>query len=259
MKSKFLISLLLLFLTLVCICPNPASAQQAVGLKASVGRYYFSASGIVSPFASVVMTSQNIYLSSAVADSRGGFVMPKALVNDGFDSFCLEATDFRRIGTSYTCFKTNPPKSDFIQSGLFLPPTVGLSGRKIEPNSSILSSGYTMPGSAVRINLGEGLWVDAKADKSGFYKSEIKNVPVGRYELYAAAVYNNKSSGKPTKTFTVESLSLLSGIPFVPLLAISASILVIILFIIVLVKKKKGKSSFHSFSLRGLLSKLKLR
>lgn len=219
-------------------------AQEGVSLKASIGRYYFSASGIASPYASVVMISQNIFLSSAVADSKGRFVLPRTLVNDGFDEFCLEVADIRRIGDSYTCFKTDPPKSDFSKDEIFLAPTVGLSGRKITPNSSIFASGYTMPNSDVSVNLGNDFWIATEADTNGYYKAEIKKIPKGTYELYAAATYQNKGSIKPTRTFKVESIGWLSSIPaWILLLALILILILIFIPLIILWMRRRKKRS----------------
>lgn len=241
---------------------NVTGTPYSVNMKASVGRYYFSASGIISPFASLVLTTHGNFLASTVADLKGNFQFQPSLVNDGFDSYCIEATDIRRIGTSYTCFKSDPPKANIEKDGLFLAPTVGLSGRKITPNSSIFSSGYSMPNSTVTINLGNGLWITAKADEGGYYKSEIKEIPPGKYELYAGAYYEKKTSDKPTRTFKVESISLFSSIPKnILLIATVFSLVLVFILVIILFKKfknrkkeKKGKKTnrpLRTFSLHS--------
>lgn len=243
MRYKLALSFLSAFI-LLFVRFDSTSAQNSVDTKASVGRFHFLASGIVSPYASVVMTSQGNFLSTTVADSEGNFVLPKALVNDGFNNFCLEATDIKRIGTSYTCFEAEPPTSDFSREDIFLPPTVGLSARRITVNSPLLTSGYSMPEADVTVNVGEGLWTSVKADEDGFYKSEMNEIPKGKYELYATAVYENKSSAKPSKTFTVEVLGLLSSIPswvYIGILALIA--LIIILLIILFWRKRRGKQA----------------
>lgn len=243
MRYKLFVILAVLSVTL--ILPGISRGQNSVDLEASIGRFYFSASGIVSPYASVVMTSQDYFLSSTVADEEGRFYLPEALVNDGFNSFCLEAVDIRRIGTSYTCFEVDPPERDYSKDEIFLPPTVGLSGRKIEPNSSITASGYTMPGSTVDVRLGEGYGVEAQADLNGYYSTELTaGVPPGKYELYATAVYGAKISEKPTRTFTIEVLGLFSLIPswlIWLILILLTSIVIFIPFIILWRKRRKDK------------------
>lgn len=233
------------FVLIFLLFPSSIQAQNIVELKSTVGRYYFFASGLVSPYASVVMTSQDYFLSSTVADSEGRFFLPQALVNDGFNNFCLEAVDIRRIGTSYTCFDVEIPNRDFSKDQIFLPPTVGLSGRKIEPNSSITASGYSMPGSKINVKLDEKYWIETVADVNGYYKTDIgSDVPPGKYELYATAVYEVKKSEKPTRTFPIEVLGLFQMIP-AWLIGLSILILIlmllIILFIILWKRRRKDK------------------
>jgi hypothetical protein len=97
MKQKVALSAILFSLfSLSLTLPNLVQAQNNVEVKASVGKYYFSAKGIVSPYASVVMTTQNTFMSSTVADEQGNFSLPEALVNEGFTDYCLEAVDIKR-------------------------------------------------------------------------------------------------------------------------------------------------------------------
>jgi len=239
MRTKLAVLILVLLFALFSV--NAVYAQKAVNLKASVGRYYFSASGYVSPYASIVMTSQNIFLASTVADSNGRFFLPRSLVNDGFNEFCLEATDIRRIGDSYTCFKTDAPTSDFSKNDIFLSPTVGLSGRKITPNSSITASGYTMPESSVSMNLGNNFWIQTEANSNGYYKTIIQKIPKGDYELFASASYKNKSSIKPTRTYKIESVGLLSILPSWVFLAVLFLALILIIILLIILWKKRHK------------------
>lgn len=239
--SSFVIGLFVLF-------SSHVYAQNNVNLEANVGRFYFSASGIASPYASIVMTSQDFFLSSTVANQHGEFALPEAIVNDGFDEFCLEAIDVRRIGVSYTCFEVDPPTRDFRKDRIFLPPTVGLSGRKIVPNSSITASGYSMPGADVDINVSEEIMFEVRADEDGYYDYELAGgvtggIPQGTYELYATATYVDKDSEIPTKTFSIEVLGVLSSIPawftYFSFLILLLVFLLIILFLIWRKRRKK--------------------
>lgn len=240
--AGFIVLLIFLFVN------SSSYAQSSVGLEASVGRFYFSASGIVSPFASVVMTSQDYFLSSTVANEKGEFVLPPALVNDGFDEFCLEAIDIRRIGTSYTCFEVDPPTRDFEKDRIFLPPTVGLSGRKIEPNSPITASGYSMPGALVDVNVSSDIKIEARADGDGYYNTELEGgtpgaIPSGTYELYATATFGSNKSEVPTRTFRIEVLGLINAIPawfvYIGLFLLLLLILLLVLFFILRKRRRK--------------------
>lgn len=213
---------------------------QAVDVKASVGKYYFSVSGFVSPFASIVMSSNSIFMASTVADTKGNFSIDRVLVNEGFSDFCFEVVDLKRIGDSYTCLKISPVKGDTKKDKIFLPPTVALSAKKINPGSSIFASGYSMPSAKVLLNISEEIILQANADDKGFYKHEIKNLPAGKYSLFATARYEKKDSEIPTKKHEIESLSLFDLVKqnLPKILLIILLILVIIILLIILLSKK---------------------
>jgi hypothetical protein len=228
----------LLFLTLV-ILPTDSNAQ-STDLSASVGKYYFSASGIVSPFASVVMTSDSVFLASTVADKKGNFTLRNAFVNEGFSKFCLEAIDMKRIGSSYTCFEIEPLASDGSKDEIFLPPTIGFSGKKINPGSSVTASGYSMPNSEVEINISESIKINIRADKTGYYKTEIREIPSGKYNVYGVSEYQSRKSLEPSRKVLIESVSygsILRQRLGVVLLGVFL-ILVLILLILVFLSRK---------------------
>lgn len=231
MKAKFyclLFALLFLFISV-----SQAQAQKSVNVKASVGKYYFSLSGYASPFASIVMRSNSISLASTVADPKGNFSIKRVLVNEGFTDFCLEVIDIKRIGDTFTCFKIPPVVKDTEKRNIFLPPTIGLSGKRLVPGSSIFASGYSMPNAEVIINISKDIIIKTRADKSGFYKIEIKDVPAGKYSLFATARYEKRDSEKPDKRVELESLSL-SGLIQENLLLILL-ILLLVLIVIILI------------------------
>ena len=258
MKAKyncFIVIIASLFIGLSIIIASGAWAQSSTTVKASVGKYYFSVSGYVSPFASIVMSSNSIFMASTVADPKGNFSIQRVLVNEGFTDFCLEAVDVKRIGDSFTCFKIPPALGDTQKDNIFLPPTIGLSGKKIMPGSSVFASGYSMPNAKVLINISQDIILQTTADKSGFYKLEIKDLPVGKYNLFASARYENRDSEKPDKKLELESLSLtqlirqnLLIILFVLLIALAIIILIFILLSKRLREKIKELLSRKPFS-----------
>lgn len=239
---KKLIVFLLYFLVFI-----PQASAQATNVSASVGKYYFSVSGFVSPFASVVMNSNSFFMASTVADAKGNFVINSVLINEGFSDFCLEAIDVKRIGDSYTCFKIDPLMGDGRKENIFLPPTLGLSGKKINPGSSVFASGYTMPYATVKISISKDIEIEIIADKDGFYKYEIKDIPAGKYSLFATANYERKDSEKPSKTKDLESLSAGGVIRenlWIILLIVLIVIAVIILLLILLSRRLREKLKY---------------
>ncbi len=249
MRLKFY-CFIVVILSLFLLTLSRTNAQ-STKLQASVGKYYFSVSGFVSPFASIVMSSNSIFMGSTVADPKGNFSIQKVLVNEGFSEFCLEAIDIKKIGDSYTCFKISPLSSDGKKENIFLPPTMGLSGKKINPGSSIFASGYSMPNAKVILNISKDIIIEVIADANGFYKYEIKDLPVGKYSLFATARYEKKDSEKPSGKKDFESLSagelISKNLPFV-LLIVLIGLIILILLIILLSKKVRNK-------IRGVLGK----
>src|ERR1035437_3160478 len=103
------------------------SGSLGTTVQASVGEFYLNLSGFVSPFASIVLSSDGVLMRTTIADEKGNFSIPQVLIKMGFSHFCLDAIDFKRIGESYTCF-TIPPATDSVtMNNIFLPPTLGLS------------------------------------------------------------------------------------------------------------------------------------
>ena len=174
---------------------------------ASVGEFYLSLWGYISPFASVVLTSDGIFLRATVADEKGNFIISQVLIKAGFKSFCLDAIDFKRIGESYTCFSIPPATASITMKDIFLPPTLGLSRTKINAGGSATAFGYTMPKAKVTLHI-NGELLTTYADSNGYYQVTIKNLKAGNYSLYATAEYKQKQSLEPTKKLKLESLSI---------------------------------------------------
>lgn len=212
------------------------SFSQAVDLKADsqtqvqaqVGQLYLNVSGFISPFASIVMNSNGVFLRSTVADSNGYFYISTVLINRGFSGFCLTAVDFQRLGESTTCFSFPPAENNVTIESIFLPPTLGLSRTQVVAGSTVYAYGYTMPGSRVTLyfNSGQKLTIvdqtfaqanptgggqklTAVADSKGYYKFSLKNLEAGSYEIYAKANYENRESETPTKDIELKVLSTL--------------------------------------------------
>jgi len=205
-KRKALIFILLI-LNSYFIYLKPAEAGLKVPVQAQVGKFYLNLSGYISPYASVVLTIDGLFVRATVADAGGNFSISGVLIKDGFTAFCLEAVDFRRLGDSYTCFNIPPAKDNVIMNGIFLPPTLGLSKNVIAEGGETLAFGYTMPNAEVTLYLSNGQKLTTFADQTGYYVFHIKNLKAGSYNLYAKAFYNHKESLAPTKTVQLRALS----------------------------------------------------
>lgn len=175
-------------------------------ISANVGDFYLSLSGYVAPYASIVLTSEGVFLRATTADKAGYFYLSEVLVRRGLSSFCLQALDFKRIGESYTCFNIKPMNKSFSMSNIFLPPTLGLSRTEIGEGEEAIASGYSMPGALVTLFV-NGEKLTSYADQTGYYQFKLKNLKAGKYELYAKATYEDKESLEPTKKLELRTLS----------------------------------------------------
>ena len=184
------------------------SISRGVGVSATVGSYYLNLSGSIAPYASVILTSNNIVLRSTVADSNGYWFISQILINPGFSNFCLDAIDYKRLGESYTCISIPPAVGNITKDNIFLPPTLGLQKKTVNQGSEATAWGYTMRGGTVTLHLSDGRVITIQADKEGFYSFQVPVPTAGTYELFADAVFNGASSLKPDKKTTLIVLSL---------------------------------------------------
>lgn len=175
-------------------------------VQAAVGQYYLSLWGYISPFASVVLTFDGVFVRATVADAQGNFIISQVLIKSGFHSFCLDAIDFKRIGESYTCFSIPPATGSIIMKDIFLPPTLGLSRTQVNAGGSATAFGYTMPKAKVTLHV-NGELLTTYADLNGYYEFVLKDLKAGNYSLYATANYQQKDSLDPTKKLNLEALS----------------------------------------------------
>lgn len=173
----------------------------------TVGDLYLTISGYASPYASVSLYINNIFVRGGMANQKGEFYISDVLIRDGLTSFCLKTVDFRHVGESESCFKTPPAKESITKNAIFLPPTLALSKNDIAEGETTIAYGYTMPGSDVVLHLDNGKIYNLKADKNGYFRLELKGLKAGKYALFATAKYKTLTSSSPAKKLKVHVLS----------------------------------------------------
>lgn len=179
-----------------------------VQVSAQVGEFVVNISGLASPNASIVLTSEGQFLRSTVADSKGYFYITGVSVKQGFSSFCLSAVDFKRIGESEACLDFDPVVASRDFKDIFLPPTIGLFEKRINAGNDALIFGYSMSGAEVEIKIRDGQTFTVASDNTGYYEYRYKNVPAGTYLLQSEAEFEGKKSLPPTKEAKLEALSI---------------------------------------------------
>lgn len=180
-------------------------AKPPVSVSATIGEYYLSVSGYISPFASVALIIDGIYYRGTVADANGNFSISSVRIKSGLTGFCLQAKDFHNLGESYSCFHVPPAAGNIKKENIFLPPTLALQRAEIAAGSSVLAFGYTMPGATVKLHIGSRI-LTVTADKNGYFVVTIEGLKAGEYQLFADATYNGHDSVSPSRFLKLKAL-----------------------------------------------------
>lgn len=183
-----------------------AATSSSESVDATIGSLKLSISGFIAPYASVVLTSDSIFLASTVADANGNFSFSDVVVNSGFSGYCFDAIDQRRLGESYTCFGSEPVTSNTSITGIFLPPTLGVQREEIQLGNNAMFWGYSMPFATIILHISDGSDLHVNTDKSGYYQTTVLLRNTGSYQISAEGIYNNQLSAKPDKSVSIRVL-----------------------------------------------------
>lgn len=192
--------------------PKKSIKAARSSVAASVGEYSINIDGLSSPYASVVITVNDVFYRSTVAADDGTFSVTDILIQKSGGNFCFTSVDFKRVGESLSCLEIKPTQTVTDLSDIFLPPSIGLSKTKIAQGSESTVFGYTMPGAEVSVQLLYGVIAKLKADRNGYYSYKLSQLKAGKYALLASAVLGTTHSLKPLKPVTLEILSPLDQI-----------------------------------------------
>ena len=212
-RSFIYLSLISFFLFFLFVSLSYAQIRPPYGgglgsrVAGTVGEYYLNITGFSSPFSSISLYIDNVFIRGTVADENGNFSISQVLIKLGLSKFCLRAIDAKQLGQSESCINFPPASGSFEKKNIFLPPTLALSKSQIPEGSSTLAYGYTMPGAEVTLYLSSGEKLTAKADSSGYFEFVLKDLKAGKYTVYATARYNNIDSLAPSKKLYLTVLS----------------------------------------------------
>lgn len=165
--------------------------------------------GYASPYASVVLSSNNVYMRTTTSDQYGNFSFQDVQVQKTNNSnLCLETIDFQRIGDSKACLNLNlNDNNKLIQKDILLPPTIGLQRTEIAYNGEAVVFGYSMPGARVDLHISNGQIIKVNANNTGYYEFKVKHLAPGGYDLYAKSVYQGRASLKPVNKVHLVALT----------------------------------------------------
>ena len=210
------------------ICPFQTQAFEisdsgSVSVSAAIGENEVTIFGYTSPNSKVELTGVDIY-SLDYSDASGYFEFNKLVLPKNSSELCLQSADDVGLSSSLVCVP-HPPETNYHTNigPIVLPPTVALSESSINPNSTVTSSGQSVPNSTVTVYFYK---VDDSAssfpksveayslpkvetvtDKNGNYSINLPTAYASDYRLYTSVKYNDNFSPKSnTLLYTMPSL-----------------------------------------------------
>lgn len=211
--KKFLSILLALFILSSLVSLSyaqirpPYGGGLGTGVAGTVGEYYLNITGYASPFSSISLYINNVFIRGTVADQNGKFSISQVLIKLGLTNFCLKATDGKQLGESNSCISFPATTGSYEKKDIFLPPTLALSKNQVPEGSSVTAYGYTMPGAEVTLHISNGKTLVTKADSKGYFEFILKDYKAGKYTVFATAKYSNIDSISPSQKLEFNVLS----------------------------------------------------
>ena len=210
------------------ICPFQTHAfdisdSESVSVSAAVGENEVTIFGYTSPNSKVELTGVDIY-SVDYSDANGYFEFNKLVLPKNSSELCLQSIDDNNLSSSLVCI-SHPPKTNYHTDigPIILPPTVALSESSIDPNSTVTSSGQSIPNSTItvyfyKIDDSASSFpksveayslpkIETTTDKNGNYNINLPTAYASNYRLYTSVKYNDNFSPKSnTLLYTMPSL-----------------------------------------------------
>lgn len=218
----FRIILLILFL-LSPFQTHALEKSASVSVSASIGENEVTIFGYTSPNSRVELTGINIYALD-FSDDTGYFEFNKLVLPKNPPEFCLQSKDASNRSSSLICLPPPPATNYHTDIGpIILPPTVSLEQDKINPNSTVISSGQSIPKSTVTVyfykvndsaesfpKIAEAYSlpkIETTTDENGNYSINLPTAYSSDYRLYTSVKYDDNFSPKSnTLLYTMPSL-----------------------------------------------------
>ncbi len=147
------------FLLLIAflLLPIPTSAldyqaSASTTITASINENRVTIFGYTSKKSRVELSSPKVF-AVTYSDQKGYFIFDKTLLPKNPSDLCLISYDHNHRSTTPVCIPPPPPTNYHTDIGpILLPPTISLDKDKINPNSTVNTSGQAIPNSIVSIN-----------------------------------------------------------------------------------------------------------
>lgn len=178
----------LLLFTLIFISPISATeynSSSSVSVSASIGENEVTITGYTSPKSRVELSSPRVF-AVTYSDDTGYFIFNKTLLPKNPSDLCLTSIDDNQRQNTPTCIPSPPQTNYHTNIGpILLPPTISLENDIINPNSTIITSGQSIPNSQVSVHF-------YKVDDNGkAFLSFLSPVPAYAYSLPKISVISD--------------------------------------------------------------------
>jgi len=204
---------ILLFLFLLFPFQTQALEQpNSVSVSASIGENEVTIYGYTSPDSKVELTGINIY-SIDYSDNTGYFEFNSLVLPRNSSELCLQSKDDSDRSSSLVCNPPPPLTNYHTNIGpIILPPTVSLEQDNIHPNTTVISSGQSIPKSTItvyfyKVNDSAQSFpksalayslpkIETITDEKGNYSINLPTAYSSDYRLYTSVTYNDSYSPK---------------------------------------------------------------
>ncbi|MCW1949437.1 MAG: hypothetical protein KIH89_003310 [Candidatus Shapirobacteria bacterium] len=238
------------------------SSNASTTITATINENRVTIFGYTSPNSRVELSNVKIF-AATYSDPSGYFLFDKTLIPKSTADLCLVSTDNSSRQTTPTCFPSPPLTNYQTNIGpILLPPTISLEEDNINPNTTVITSGQSIPNSQVSLSfykVSDGAKsfvksayayslpsITATTDKSGNFSLTLPTAYSSDYRLYASAKFNDNYSPKSnTLIYILPSLFylFLQQYPFIKFL-LPLLILTLIVFFYLLHLQKPKSSKF---------------
>jgi len=206
-----------LFLLFFLIFPKPVSATDysiasSTSVTASIGQNRITINGYTSPKSRVELSSPRVF-AVTYSDSTGYFIFDKTLLPKNPSDLCLISIDENYRHTTPICIPPPPATNYQTNTGpILLPPTISLENDTINPNSTVLTSGQTIPNSKIslhfyKVNDSAAAFpkevqayslpsITITTDPNGNFSLNLPTAYSSNYRLYASTQFNDNYSPK---------------------------------------------------------------
>jgi len=194
---------------------NPQS--RSVSVSAAIGNRYFTLNGFTSPQSQVFLDTDTLHLQTTTKPS-GYFAFSRQAISPDTREICLYSINSQNQHSAAVCIPPPPPNRYYTHIGpVLLPPTIILNSALINPNSTTIASGESIPSSTVNIHLYQTTnqapifpsQVSAfslpnfstLADEFGHFSLTIPTSYSSDYRLFATTLFQNNPSPKSNTLF----------------------------------------------------------